>query len=222
MNVKPEATSLPLVIWGASGHARVVADIARLTGNFNIVGFLDSVDPGRKGTEFCGAMILGGQEQLKNLQRESVRHCFIGIGNCKVRLTLAAVASRLGFKLATLVHPNAATARDVTLGDGTVVMAGSVINPGSTIGNNVIVNTSSSVDHDCVIANGVHIGPGVHLGGGVSIGDGTWVGIGALIKDKVMIGREAVIGAGAVVLEDIPDSVVAFGVPAKVIRKVEQ
>ena len=221
-SIKPEVTTLPLVIWGASGHARVVADIVRLSGYFNIVGFLDSIDPGRKGTEFSCATILGGQEQLEQLRRANVRHTILGIGDCPTRLRLAGIVRQAGFELATAIHPNATLAQDVQVGAGTVMMAGSVVNPGSTLGENVIVNTSSSVDHDCVIQNGVHIGPGARLGGGVTVGEGTWVGIGAVIKDRVKIGRDSIIGAGAVVLKDIPDCVVAFGVPAEVIRKVEQ
>jgi acetyltransferase EpsM len=222
MNLKSETRSIPLVIWGASGHARVVADIVRLSGYFHIVGFLDSIDPGRKGTEFSGATILGGQEQLELLRRADIRHVVLGIGDCRARISLAGIVRQAGFELATAIHPNATIAEDVQLGVGTVIMAGAVVNPGSRVGENVIVNTSSSVDHDCVIEDGVHVGPGAHLGGGVSVGEGTWVGIGAIIKDKVKIGRDSIIGAGAVVLQDIPDGVVAFGIPAKVIRKVEQ
>jgi acetyltransferase EpsM len=221
-SVKPEITALPLVIWGASGHARVVADIVRLSGYFHIVGFLDSIDPGRKETEFCGATVLGGQEQLELLRRKNVRHAILGIGDCRARLRLAGIVNQAGFELTTVIHPNATVAQDVQSGAGTVIMAGAVVNPGSIVGENVIINTSSSVDHDCVVENGAHIGPGAHLGGGVTIGQGTWVGIGAIIKDKVKVGRDSIIGAGAVVLKDIPDGVVVFGVPAKVIRKVEQ
>jgi acetyltransferase EpsM len=221
-SVKPALTTLPLVIWGASGHARVVADIVRLHGHFHIIGFLDSIDPGRKGTEFSGATILGGQEQLERLHRDNVRHAILGIGDCRARLRLAGIVNQAGFELATATHPNATVAQDVQPGAGTVIMAGAVINPGSIVGENVIINTSSSVDHDCVIEKGAHIGPGAHLAGGVTIGEGAWVGIGAVVKDRVKIGRDSIIGAGAVVLQDIPDGVVAFGMPAKVIRNVEQ
>jgi acetyltransferase EpsM len=222
MNLKSEAGPLPIVIWGASGHARVVADIVRLTGNFDIIGFLDSVDLSRKGTDFCGAPILGGEEQLESLRKQQIRHLIFGIGDCRARLSLAASVRHFGFELATAVHPRATISKDILVGPGTVVMAGAVVNPGSTIGDNVIVNTSSSVDHDCIIENGVHIGPGAHLGGGVTIGQGTWIGIGAIIKDRIRIGKDAIIGAGAVVLKEIPENVIAFGVPAKIIRKREE
>ena len=214
--------SIPLVIWGASGHARVVADIVRLSGNFDIIGFLDSIDASRKGMDFCSSTILGGEEQLEKLYKRNVKHLVFGFGNCQARLTLAPVVSSLGFEFATAIHPNATVAKDVRIGKGTVVMAGAVINPGSMVGENVIVNTSASVDHDCIIANAVHVGPGSHIGGGVTIGPGTWIGIGAVVKDKIRIGDGSIIGAGAVVLRDIPDGVVAFGVPAKVIRKMEK
>jgi UDP-N-acetylbacillosamine N-acetyltransferase len=217
----PPGAAQPLVVWGASGHARVVADIVRLGGAFRIIGFLDDLAPGRGGTMFCGAPILGGQEQLQRLRDEGVRHLFLGFGDCQARLRLAAVADRLGFELATMVHPHAVVASEVPLGRGTVVMAGAVVNPGSTIGDNVILNTCSSVDHDGVIRDGAHVGPGVHLGGGVTVGRATWMGIGAVVKDTIRIGEGSIVGAGAVVLHDIPDGVVAFGVPAKVVRTVK-
>jgi UDP-N-acetylbacillosamine N-acetyltransferase len=218
---KQKTTPLPLLIWGASGHARVVADIIRLTGKFEITGFIDNIDPSRHGSEFCGAEVLGGQEKLGQFHNMGNRHIILGFGNCEARLTLSIVVQELGFELANAIHPKAILAQDIAIGGGSVIMAGAVINPGTIVGENVIINTSSSVDHDCHIENGAHIGPGAHLGGGVTIGQASWIGIGAVIKDKIKIGKGAIIGAGAVVLTDIPDGVVAFGVPAKVKRDVK-
>lgn len=155
----PAGTSDELVIWGASGNARVVADIVVLTGKFTIAGFLDDVDPGRGGEAFCGAEILGGREQLSPLVARGINHIILGFGNCQARLELAPLVRRHGFKLAAAVNPQAVIASDVSIGPGSVVMAGAVVNPGTTIGENVIVNTSCSVDHDCVIQSGAHIGP---------------------------------------------------------------
>ncbi len=221
MKLKAELSPLPLVVWGTSGHARVVTDIVRLTGNFGVVGFIDDINHNRHGTEFLGAMVLGGQECLEQLYENGVRHIIFGFGNCKARQDLSIIIRKFGFVLATAIHPGATVAHDVTIGAGTVVMAGAVINPGTIIGENVIINTSSSVDHDCHIEDGAHIGPGVHIGGGVTIGQASWVGIGAIIKDKIKIGKDTIIGAGAVALNDVPDGVVAFGVPARVQRNVE-
>jgi UDP-N-acetylbacillosamine N-acetyltransferase len=209
-----------LVIWGAGGHALVVADIIRLQGEYKMVGFLDDVNPERGGTEFCGIPILGGREQLSNLRRMSVQHLLLGFGDCDARLRLSTLIRARGFTLASAIHPRAIVAIDVPIGPGTVIAAGAVINPGGRVGENVIINTCASIDHECIVEDGAHVAPGAHLGGRVRVGRAAWVGIGATIKERVSIGECSLIGAGAVVLSDIPDGVVACGVPAKVIREV--
>jgi UDP-N-acetylbacillosamine N-acetyltransferase len=209
-----------LVIWGASGHARVVADIVRLEGAYEIAGFLDDTKVKPVQSEFCGAVILGGREQLDALFKQGVKHLIVGIGDCQSRLQLAAVALANGFRLATARHPRATIAADTHIGGGTVVAAGVVVNPGTSVGENVIINTSASVDHDCVIAAGAHLSPGVHLAGNVVVGRATWIGIGATVSDRTQIGADTVIGAGSVVLHDIPDGVLAYGVPARIIRRI--
>lgn len=209
-----------VVVLGASGHARVVSDAVRLAGDYEIVGFLDDMYPERHDAEFCGSTILGGREQLDELREHGVRHAVVGIGDCAARLRLAEAVSEKGFTLATAIHPRAIVADDVTVGGGTVVCAGAVVNPGSRIGANVIVNTSASVDHECIVEDGAHIGPGAHLGGRVHVKRAAWVGIGAAVKDGVTIGAGSIVGAGAVVLRDIPDGVVAYGIPATVRKAV--
>ena len=208
-----------IVIWGASGHAKVVADIIRLRAQHEIVGFLDSVNPRRQDESFSGGRILGGQEQLMPLRERGVEWLIFGFGNCEARLKLAEVAKSMGFLLATAVHPGAIIAADATVCPGVVVAAGAVINACSLIGENTIINTSSSVDHDCSIGESAHICPGAHLAGQVTVGRGTWVGIGATVIDHVIIGSGSLIGAGAVVVNDIPDHVVAYGNPARIKRQ---
>lgn len=210
-----------LVVWGASGHALVVADALRAAGGWEIAGFLDDVSPDRRGEEFAGATVLGGREVLADLRRQGVEDVIVAVGDNAARTRLARLAQAEGFRLATVVHPRATVAPDVALGAGTVVAAGAVVNPGARIGENVIVNTSASVDHECVVEDGAHIGPGARLGGRVSVGPLAWIGIGATVRDGVSIGARSVIGAGAVVLNDIPPGVIAYGVPAKVVRTLE-
>lgn len=205
-----------IVIWGASGHAIVVADILHLQGEYEIVGYLDDINPQRHGAMFHGMRILGGEEQLKIIRDQGVNHLIIGFGNCEARLALADRIKLLGFDLAVAVHPSAIISSDVIIQPGTVVAAGAVINPGCQIGRNVIINTSSSVDHECAIADGAHICPGVHLAGNVTVGRGAWVGIGASVINRISIGSASLIGAGAVVVKDIPDNATAYGNPAKV------
>ncbi|MBC1277844.1 acetyltransferase [Nostoc sp. UCD121] len=210
-----------LLFWGASGHALVVADIIRLQGIYEIVGFLDNMNPQRYGENFCGAKILGGQEQLDYCKDKGIKYIIFGFGDCQARLKLSELIYRKGFSLATAIHPTAVIAADVSIGAGTVIAAGAVVNAGSKIGQNVIINTSASVDHECVIEDGAHICPGVHLAGRVTVGRAACVGIGATVIDRVRIGAGGLVGAGAVVVNDIPDGVLVYGVPARVIRKID-
>lgn len=205
-----------LVIWGASGHASVVADIVRLQGEFELLGFLDDVSPGRR---IYGATILGGRERLATLRDEGVAHLIVAIGDCDVRLRLAEVGRQSGFGLARAIHPRSVVAGDAVVGEGSVIAAGAVVGSAARIGANAIVNTCASVDHGCIVGDGVHLSPGVHLGGGVAVGEAAWIGIGAAVADRVAIGARSVVGAGAVVLEDVPEGVVAWGVPARVVRE---
>lgn len=217
---QPEEEERKLVIWGASGHAKVVTDIVRLRGEYEIVGFLDDLNSHLYGSDFCGAKILGGRDKLEQLRREGVRHLILGFGKCHARLELSSLVKSLGFTLAIAIHPRATIAQDAQVGPGTVVVAGAVVNPGSSIGENVIINTLASVGHDCVVEDGAHIAPGVRLGGAAKVGRAAWVGIGSTVIEGVRIGVGARIGAGSVVTEDIPGCVLAYGVPARIIRKI--
>jgi acetyltransferase EpsM len=209
-----------LIVWGASGHARVVTDIVRLQGEYTIVGYLDSINPSRKGEMFLGGMILGGDEQLGRLLERGVEYLIVGFGDCMSRIRAADEALSKGYKLVTALHPNAVIADDVKIGEGTVVAAGAVINPAAIIGRNVIVNTSSSVDHECQVGDGAHICPGAHLSGSVRVERAAWIGTGASVRDRVQIGAGSIIGVGAVVVDDIPAGVVAYGNPAKVRKRL--
>lgn len=209
-----------IVIWGASGHAMVVADILRLQGIYTIAGFLDNVNPHRRGTTFWGSSILGGEEQLGILQSQGINHILLGFGDCQMRLEKTRYLREQGFILPVAVHPKAIVAEGVVIGPGTVIAAGAVVNPGSQIGSSVIINTSASVDHECIIGDAAHICPGVHLAGQVVIGEATQIGIGATVIQHVRVGNGSIIGAGSVVVEDLPNHILAYGVPAKVKRSV--
>ena len=209
-----------LVILGASGHALVVADIVRLQGQYEIVGFLDNINLQRKNNEFAGATILGGYEQLDRLKANGVNYIILGFGDCKARLELAEFLTSKSFLFATASHPSVVVASDVRIGSGSVLMAGSVLNPGVRVGKNVIVNTCASIDHECILNDAVHISPGVCLAGCVQVGKAAWVGINATIAEGIKIGAGSIIGAGSVVLNDIPTGVLAYGIPATVVREI--
>jgi sugar O-acyltransferase (sialic acid O-acetyltransferase NeuD family) len=209
-----------LVIWGASSHALVVADIVRLGGAYEIVGFLDDVSPERTGTEFGGARVLGGAGQLDVLRRHGVEHLLCAFGDGPARLRCAALARARGYRLATAVHPRAIVAGDVAIGEGTVVAAGAVVNPGTTLGENVVINTSATVEHECTIEDGALVNTGARLGGRVSMGRLARVEIGATVATRTRIGAGSVVGARSLVLRDVPDGVLVHGTPARVIRDV--
>ena len=197
-----------LIIIGASGHGKVVADIAVLNGYTDIV-FLDDDESVK---ECAGWTVIGKSDEAPNGE------VFVAIGNAGTRKKLMELyRDRVQ---PVLVHPNAVVAKGVEIGKGSVVMAGTVINPGARIGIGVIVNTSSSVDHDCVIGDYVHIAVGSHLSGTVVVGENTWIGTGVTVSNNVNICGGCMIGAGAVVIKDIDRQGTYIGVPAKEMLKI--
>ncbi len=210
-----------LAIWGSGGHAKVVTDIVKLVDDYEIVGQIIDEGLEKKQGLHQKLPVFIGINSLEDIYRMGVRFFLLAFGDCHARVEKAAIVHAKGFQLAKAIHPSAVVATDAVVGSGTVIVAGTVVNPGSHIGQNVIINTGSSVDHDCSISDGVHIGPGVHLAGHVHVGACTFIGVGSVVTDKVTIGRRVVIGAGSTVLQDIPDDVVAFGSPAKVVRKLD-
>jgi acetyltransferase EpsM len=205
-----------LIFLGAGGIAIVAADIARCLG-FEIAGFLDD-QPEKHGTVFCGAQVLGSFEMLPELRQRGIEHAVIAFGNCLGRLKFAQKALADGFTLPNLIHPSAIISREAAIGHGAIMMPGTIVNAGSRIGTNIILNTAASIDHDCTIGDGVHIGPGSRLSGLVTVGTATYIGVGSVIRESIKIGGNVLLGAGAVVVRDIPDDVVAYGLPAKVVR----
>jgi sugar O-acyltransferase (sialic acid O-acetyltransferase NeuD family) len=203
---------------GAGGHARVIIDIVRCMGRYEIVGLIDR-DPALTGQTVDGVPVIGTEESLPELLRKDVRQFFIGVGGIgdnAVRAKLFARVCEMGFTPIRAIHPRAIVSASANIGDGSVVMAGAILNPGAVIGADTIVNTGAIVDHDCLIGDHVHIAPGVTLSGNVTIGAYSHIGTGASVKQGITIGANTVVGAGAVVVSDLPDDVTAVGVPARV------
>lgn len=192
-----------LIIIGASGHGKVVADIAALNGYKDIV-FLDDDEEIK---ECAGWPVVGKSTEAPEGE------VFVAVGNPKTRKRLMELyKDRIQ---PTLIHPRAVVANGVEIGDGAVIMAGAVVNPGVKIGNGVIVNTSSSIDHDCFVGDYSHISVDAHLCGTVRVEDNVWVGAGATVINNIDICRNCTIGAGAVVIKNINQSGTYVGVPAK-------
>lgn len=199
-----------LIIIGAGGHGKVVADIAINIG-YESVKFLDD----NERIEYCGSFaVVGRSWEVERYDCD----IFVAIGNAEIRQRIQKRLEEDNKKIPVLIHPKAVVARDIEIGNGSVVMAGTVINSGSRIGKGCIVNTCSSVDHDCKIMDYVHISVGAHVAGTVNIGCRTWIGAGAVISNNLAIAGDCIIGAGAAVVRNIEEKGCYAGVPAKKIK----
>lgn len=204
-----------VIVVGAGGHARVVIDAFQRTGIE--VLFATDVDPAKHGQSLLGVAVRGGDEALAPYGPGSV-DLALGVGSVGRDGVRRAIFERLaarGHRFATVIHPAAVVAPDVTLLEGAQVMAGAVVQTGSCIGRNAIVNTGACVDHDCRVGDHAHIAPGATLSGGVEIGAGAFVGTGACVIQSVRIGEGSVVAAGAVVIRDVPAGACVMGVPAR-------
>ncbi|MEE1328778.1 MAG: acetyltransferase [Oscillospiraceae bacterium] len=198
-----------LIVIGAGGHGKVVADNAIKNGYTDIC----FVDDHATGT-CMGFPIVGTGADVSSLD-DGKTDFIIGVGNNEIRKRIAQAHD---VNWVTLVHPSAQIGACVSIGKGTVVMAGAIINPCASIGEHCIINTGAIVEHDNVIGDYAHISPNVALGGTVRVGDLTHVGIGAVVRNNIQICGMSTIGAGAVVVKDIEKRGIYAGVPARVIR----
>ncbi len=200
-----------MVIVGAGGHGRVIADIAKHNG-YNSIMFLDDNKAGQKVGTYT---VVGDCDSMLNYNCDII----VAIGNGNIRRILQEKLLSNNKSVPTLIHPSAIIAEDCTIGCGTVVMAGAVINTGSCVGRGCIVNTCAAIDHDCNVGDYSHISVGSNLAGTVNVGGNTWVGIGAVISNNINVVDDCIIGAGAAVVKDITTSGTYIGVPAKRINK---
>lgn len=213
-------TSHPVLILGAGGHARVIAEIVSRQGR-RLLGFLDDRVTGYVDGYHC----LGPIDQLSRIVASlpDLRIALaIGIGDNRIRrriverIRMTMVAKQLVF--ATVIDPSAVISSHANIGAGTVIMPNAVVNNGARIGEHAIINTAAAVDHDCTIGDFVHLSPGVRLAGNVQVDHGAHIGTGAVAIPGVRIGCWSVIGAGSVAVREIPERVVAYGAPARVQR----
>ena len=194
-----------LIIIGAGGHGRVIADAASLCG-YEDIAFLDD----------AAANAVGKVASFPQYIHEA--DFIVAIGNNAIRKRICEEIIAVGGQLASVIHPAATVAKGVTIGRGVAVMAGAVINVGAVIGDGVIVNTCSSIDHDCVIDGYVHVSVGARLAGTVCIGERTFVGAGSMVINNTNVCADCMIGAGAVVVKDITVAGTYVGVPARSVK----
>lgn len=202
---------------GAGGHGKVVAE-ALAVHTRSPLRYLDR-DPGRVGSPFLDGRVEPEQAVLASL--EAGAEFFVAIGDPGARRDTTRRWLARGHHLVRVLHSTSFASPSAEVGDGSCLLAGAILQAGARIGRGVIVNTAASVDHDCRVADYAHLAPGVRLAGCVEIGEGTWVGIGAIAREGISIGARTLVGAGSVIVEDIPDAVVAFGNPCRVVRRRE-
>jgi sugar O-acyltransferase (sialic acid O-acetyltransferase NeuD family) len=199
-----------IAIMGASGHGKVVADIALQNGYDDIV-FIDE----NPTIDMLGEYPVADEETDLEYYINKKYDFIVGIGDAKSRKKVQEKLESKGAIIITLVHPSAVIAYDVEIGAGTVIMAQAAINPGTRIGKGCIINTSSSVDHDNVIGDYTHISVGSHTAGTVIMGNNCWLGIGAVVSNNINIADDVFIGAGGVVVKDIKEAGKYVGVPVR-------
>jgi sugar O-acyltransferase (sialic acid O-acetyltransferase NeuD family) len=204
-----------LLIVGTGGQGHVVLDSAK--GQYESIAFLttDLETKPIKGHEILFEQYVSEVYILRNFDE-----IVIAIGNNARRLQISLEYEKKGMKLATIVHPTAVISETAKIGPGTVVFANAVINSGAKVGKACIINTGVIIEHDCILEDGVHISPNAVMGGTCTVGEKTWVCVGCSIANNIHIGKNCVIGAGAAVVKDVPDNVMAAGVPVVVKKKI--
>jgi|SRR6185436_3021319 len=209
-----------ILVFGASGHAKVAIDAIEKESKFSIAGLIDNYKP--LGTECNGYFVIGNLTDLPALlQKEKLAGGVLAISDNWTRSLVGEQIEKIvpGFKFAPIVHPTAIIGTKTVIGAGTIVLAGANIGPSCSVGAHCIINTLASLDHDSVMDDYSSLAPSAITGGNVHIGSFSAICLGAKIIHEISIGTQSVIGAGAVVVRDIPASCVAYGTPARIIRE---
>ncbi len=199
-----------LIIIGASGHGKVVADIAMKMNKWKNIAFLDDNQSLEK---IMGIPVIGNSSKVIEYKKNS--DFFVAVGNNSTRERIQEGLLAQDIPVVSLIHPSAIIGMDVEIGLGTAIMAGVVINSSSIVGKGCIINSNSGLDHDNQIGDYVHISPRTHLAGTVKVGKGSWLGIGSVVSNNINICSGCQIGAGAVVVKDITESGTYVGVPVR-------
>jgi len=209
-----------ILVFGASGHAKVVIDAIEREGKFSVAGLIDNYK--QLGFECNGHFVIGNLKDLPSfLEQGQVAGGILAISDNWTRSVVREQIKQImpGFNFVSIVHPRANIGNKTTIGPGTIVLAGANVGPSCSVGAHCIINTLASLDHDSVMEDYSSLAPSAITGGNVNIGSFSAICLGAKIIHKISIGPQTVIGAGAIVVKDIPSNCVAYGTPAKIIRE---
>ncbi len=211
-----------IVIIGASGHARVIIETVESNGNYQIYGVIDSFKP--KGRKILGYEILGTEDLIKGLVKKGINKGVIAIGDNWTRYLMYIRIKEIApdFEFVTIIHSSAIISPSAKIGKGTVVLASVKVNTLAEVGDGCILNTNSSFGHDGKLNDFSSIAPGVTIGGNVTVGFCTAISLGANVIQGICIGKHSIIGAGSLILQNIDDFKLVYGVPGKEIKTVEK
>lgn len=205
----------PLLILGTQTFAIEIADVASEIPGITVAGFVENMDRSRCDNPLNG-MPVHWIDDLGALAKSHRVVCGLGTTH---RSRFIEQCELFGCEFATLVHPTARVPASSSLGNGTILNAGVIIASHTHIGAHVSVNRAATIGHHTHVGDFVTIGPGVNLAGNCRVGDAVYIGIGATIIDNIAIGPHSVIGAGSVVTKDVPEKVLVFGVPARILKR---
>jgi sugar O-acyltransferase (sialic acid O-acetyltransferase NeuD family) len=211
-----------ILIIGAGGFGREVLwtinDCNQINDKYSIIGFIDD-DKSLHGQKIDGIPVLGGLEWFDNNYKKSVS-CVITVGDSIQRGKIVKQLEKNDPTYTNIIHPTVIFSKLVTIGEGTIIQAGSILTVNIKIGKHVHINIDSTIGHDSNINDYVTINPGVHINGKTQIGNSVNIGSGAVMKQEIKIGARSIIGAGSVLLEDVLEGSLYVGVPAKLKRKL--
>lgn len=199
-----------LALLGAGGHARVIADLALVSG-WSSVSFFDDAWPEKSKN---GDWEVAGNASMLVESASSFDGVVVAIGDCDTRCKMQQQLNNVDAPLVTIIHPSACVSPRTNLGVGIVVMANAVINAFASLGDGCVINSGAIIEHDCSIGDFVHIAPGVTLSGTVTVGSRTWIGAGSTVRQGETIGKNVMVGAGSVVVKPVPDGLTVVGCPA--------
>lgn len=207
-----------IIIIGAGDGGRLVSELVKAQGGFRLLGFIDDSDK-LQGKLINDYRVIGKSKDLKKFGKAGF---VVSLGtDTHARRRLFALAINCGLEPVNLIHTTAVVADSAEIAKGTIILPNCVIGSFVKVGKNVFIFTGVILEHDSHIGNNVYFSPGVCLAGHVNVGDNAFLGINSCAIEGITIGRNVTVGAGSVILEDIPDSVVVAGAPARILRKNE-
>lgn len=208
----------PIIIAGGGGFAREIIWLAREVGTWELLGVLSEADSSGP-RSICGVPVLGGDDVAAEYPDVSF---VAAVGNPRLRQKVVRNLKASGVrKFATLIHPSVLRSEYVNVGEGSMICAGCILTTQIELAEHVVINLACTVGHDVRIGSFANIAPGVAISGSVEVGSGADVGTGAVLREGVRVGSGAVVGMGSVVTKGIGDNTMAFGNPAKEVRRIE-